>query len=118
MSSLSTKTKYMYYVEYFCPNQYKEDFERAKKREMEKFNEVLTEQIFGETAGYYDSFLISEDFHTEKDACKFAKAKSKETGDLAHVRAGWYEYEFGKWELEEPDENYIKQFNVGREINE
>ena len=110
------ETKYMYYVEYFCPDQYKEDFEIAKKREMEKFNEVLTEQLFGETGGYYDSFLISEDFYREKDACKFAKAKSKETGDLAHVRAGWYAYEFGKWTLQEFDENYIRQFNDGREI--
>ena len=111
------KYQYLYYVEYFCPNAFQESFARAKKREMEKFNEELSEKVFMEHGGYYDSFLISENFIAEDQAFKFAKKISKKNKDLARVRAGWCCYdEFGKLDIDELDENYLREFNLGREI--
>lgn len=112
------ETKYMYYVEYFCPNEFEENFKIAKEREMKKFNEVLTEQIFMECSdGYINSFIISDNFDSENKAIKFAKQISKENKDLARVFAGWCCYdEFGRLDFDEFDENYLREFNVGREI--
>lgn len=115
--NITEKNIYLYYVEYFCTDAFQEDFERAKKREMEKFNEVLTEQIFMETGGYIDSFLISEYFDSENKAFKFAKQISKKNKDLARVFAGWCCYdEFGRFDIDEYDENYFVQFANGKEI--
>ena len=108
--------QYMYFVEYYCPEQEKKLFKISKEAEFRKHGTKLDRRTFLEVDGYYDSFVYSPDYKNEKDACNFAKAKSKETGDFAHVKAGWYEYKYGEWELEELDENYFRQFNVGREI--
>jgi len=115
--NITEENIYLYYVEYFCTDAFQEDFERAKKREMEKFNEVLTEQIFMETGGYIDSFLISEYFDSENEAFKFAKKVSKNNKDLARVRAGWGFYNnFNELDLDEFDENYVVEFSNGEEI--
>jgi hypothetical protein len=112
------ETEYMYYVEYFCNDEFEENFKRAKKREMEKFNEVLTKQIFMENGGYVDSFLISEYFDSENKAFKFAKQISKKNKDLARVFAGWCCYdEFGRFDIDEYDENYLVQFEKGVNID-
>lgn len=108
------KYQYLYYVEYFCPNAFQESFARAKKREMEKFNEELSEKVFMEHGGYYDSFLISDNFISEDQAFKFAKKISKKHKDLARVRAGWGTYnEFNELDFDEFDENYLVEFFAG-----
>ena len=109
--------QYMYYVEYFCPNEFKESFKKAKEREMQKFGEILTEQNFAECDGYIDSFICSDNFDSENKAIKFAKQISKKNKDLARVFAGWCCYnEFGRLDFDEFDEKYLREFNVGREI--
>ena len=114
---MTEETIYMYIVDYYCPDEDNRLFKLNKKKDLERFGTKLTRKDFYEDGGYGDSFLFSELHIKEKDACNFAKKQSKKTKDLANVKACWCsKNEWGEFEIDDMNENYLRQFNVGKEV--
>ena len=107
---------FRYYVDYYCKHTFQKNYQKAKERELKKFNVHLSQEDYLSTGGYADSFVITDYIEDRKLARKYAKKLSQTTTDLAFVRRDFLQKdEFGDayWEY---DEDYCDEFCYGKEL--
>lgn len=112
-------SEYVYYVEYFCKEEYEARFQRYKEYETKKFNAILTRKQFEEEgANFYDSYEVTEYYFNFEEAEEIAKKLSLETGEETFMRAGWLTPSNLKYAPHyfEEDVNYFKTYEGGEEL--
>jgi hypothetical protein len=112
-------SEYVYYVEYFCKEEYEARFQRYKEYERKKFNTILTRKQFeADGENFYDSYECTEYYIDFDEAEEIAKKLSLETGEETFMLAGWLtpsNLKYAPPDFEE-DENYFKTYDEGEEL--